>query len=105
MPTTSNTANPTRTTVKIRTTSGAEHILATPPGGSRSTDSFEVRLHNHQNFYGNQFMTLDLIDGTTISLNPSAIESFRTVPVPLRNVENIGPREPIQRYVDEDPNL
>lgn len=103
---TTNTANPTRTTVLVRTTSGAEHTLSTPPGSSKSTDSFEVRLNNHKSFYGNQFMSLELIDGTTLLLNPSAIESFRAVPVPRHTSADIRKGTiTYGAYVDEDPNL
>lgn len=73
---------PERTTVKIRTVSGEDHILSTFPYHSFSTHEFTVRIRNHKKHYEDQCMHLGLIDGGTIYLNPSAIESYRDVPVP-----------------------
>ena len=103
---TTNTANPTRTTVKVRTISGAEHILATYPYRSRDTDDFGARLYNHKERYSGQFIYLSLIDGTGIFLNPAAIESFRSIPVPRHTSVDIRKGTiTYGAYVDEDQNV
>ena len=97
------TSNTTRTTVQVRTISGAEHTLVTFPYYSLRTDAFEVRLRNHKESCGDQFMYLSLIDGTAIFLNPAAIESFRSIPVPRHTSVDIRKGTiTYGAYVDED---
>lgn len=100
------TSNTSRTTVLVRTISGAEYILATSPDNFPSTRSFGSKLNSHQASSGVRTMQVDLIDGTTIFLNPSAVESFRSIPVPRHTSVDIRKGTiTYGAYVDEDLNV